>query len=234
MSAADAEEPVERGSPRERLSAQRARLLAAARKSYKKAEWAKAADHYGRVRPQLEDVAERVDVLVEYGTVLLKLDRTAEAAEQFASAATLRPGSAAIRSKLAKTLSRLKRHEEASDQFRAALDLAPGDPELSIRLAGELRWLSRPDEARVLLGQVLSRFPENVEARLTLAALEQSSKKFEQPGAAMASESVADLGSAAPHPIQGEDEPCRSLRWLLALAVALTLAAAWLRSLLPF
>jgi len=119
----------------------------------------------------LEKRPEDLDLLYEYGEVLLDLERLEEAADCFSLALSLEPNDAACTIMLAKSLHRQKKPQDALHFFRRAQRLAP---HLSVvhlmagitAIESELR-----DEARTSFVRALEIEPDNISARLCLCMM---------------------------------------------------------------
>lgn len=129
---------------------------------------AEAAERY---RSAIESYPADVDLLYEYGNVLINLDQLDNAAACFRRALVLEPGDAACTIMMARTMHRLKKPLEALHFYRQAQRTSPHLPIVHLMagitaLESELR-----DEARTSFTRVLGIDPDNVSARLHLCMM---------------------------------------------------------------
>ncbi len=131
----------------------------------------KTAEAAELFRSALESYPADIDLLYEYGNILLSLDQLDPAADCFRQALSIDPQDAACIIMLARTLQRLKKPLDALHFYRQGQRISPHLPIVHLMagitaLESELR-----DEARTSFTRVLGIDPDNVSARLHLCMM---------------------------------------------------------------
>jgi hypothetical protein len=169
---ANPEEAWERVKPR--------RTPAELHNAIKAGDFDRAARLYGDLEPRdrfLRVGYDEVGFRYDYGRVLLRIGRIAEAQIQLARAVEIDPRHAHGQYQLARALARLQRPLEAVERFRLAAELSPGTLDMRLGHANQLTELGLLDAAEAEVLQALERHPEQERA---LALLETIRRRAEE------------------------------------------------------
>lgn len=116
---------------------------------------------------QAEFISEKVPIL------LLRLERTDEAALWLRDYLAAHPDRTGMRMLYAKVLLRQKKNAEAMHEYQLISDRHPDDPAILLLLAEMYMGADQPDKARPLLEGVLAQEPASYPALILMARLEQ-------------------------------------------------------------
>ena len=144
----------------------------------------------------LERGIDSPEIRLNLGRSLLALDRTAEAAEQFAAAAAASPQLGRAWLGLADAHSRLGEHEEALAALSSGRRAQPDEALLWREEARLLRILGRPAEARIALTEAIERQPDDPFLHAGLSELLWDAGRPEEGLAALGR--ATELGPANP------------------------------------
>jgi tetratricopeptide (TPR) repeat protein len=123
----------------------------------------------------------------DYGRVLLRVGRMAEAQVQLSRVVEIDPKHAHGQYQLARALARLQRPLEAVERFRRAAELSPGTLDMRLSHANQLAELGLFDAAKAEVREALKAHPEDERA---LALLESVRLKAERDAEAKAQAAV--------------------------------------------
>lgn len=124
--------------------------------------------------PQAEFITEKIPLL------LLRLERTDEAARWLQTYLTAHPEKTGMRMLYAKVLLRQKKQTQAMEQYQLINDLHPDDPAILLLLAEMYLPSNQPEKARPLLERVLSLDQNSYPGHVLLARLFQLQGKTDE------------------------------------------------------
>ena len=124
--------------------------------------------------PQAEFISEKVPLL------LLRLERTDEAAIWLQTYLAAHPDKTGMRMLYAKVLLRQKKNTLAMQQYQLVSDRHPNDPVILLLLAEMYLPSSQPEKARLLLERVLSLEPTSYPGHVLMARLLQLQEKTDE------------------------------------------------------